>query len=332
MPIPNVPPPWQTGGNPTQMPQLPRIKFFWPLAGVAVAAVLVWSSAYVVDPTEMAGVRRLGTVITTQPIGPGLHFKLPLIDTVDRLQTSISTMSLDNLTVYSVDNQAVTIGISLTYRIPPSAVLKLLYQVGRTGNVDIAANLQPIIADRTLRVFAKRNTIDISSQREAIANEIRSSVAQTVTPLFGVEILDLQLDHLEYSRTFTESVEEAVKAKNDAVQAENTVARVQYEAEQAKIRAEGQAAAVAAAAEGEAQAVVTRANAQKQATIAEAEGQAEARRLLGDAEAHYAQTIAQALGSNVKVTDYLTIQKWNGQLPSTTLGSGAVPLVSLPGK
>jgi modulator of FtsH protease HflC len=332
VPIPNVPPPWQTSGTPPQMPHLPRLKSFWPIAGVAVAVVLVWSSAYVVNPTEMAGVRRLGTVVTAEPVGPGLHFKMPLIDTVDRLQTSISTMSLDNLTVYSVDNQAVTIGVSLTYRVPAAAVLKLLYQVGRTGNVDIPANLQPIVSDRTLRVFAKRNTIDISSQREAIANEIRSTLEETVGPLFGVEILDLQLNHLEYSSTFTESVEEAVKAKNDAVQAENTVARVQYEAQQAKIRAEGQASAVAAAAEGEAQAVVTRANAQKQATIAEAEGQAEARKILGDAEAHYAQTVTQALGNSAKVTDYLTIQKWNGQLPSTSLGNGTVPLVSLPGK
>ncbi len=329
MPIPNVPPPWQSGSTPPQIPHLPHSKFLWPIAGVAAAAILIWSSAYVVDPTEMAGVRRLGTVITAAPVAPGLHFKLPLVDTVDRLQTSISTMSIDNLTVYSVDNQAVTIGVSITYRIPASAVLKLLYQVGRTGNVDIPANLQPIVSDRTLRVFAKRNTIDISSQREVIANEIRSTVESTVGPLFGVELLDLQLNHLEYSATFTESVEEAVKAKNDAVQAENTVARVQYEAQQAKIRAEGQASAVAAAAEGDAQAAITRANAQKQATIAEAEGQAEARKTLGDAEAHYAQTIAQALGTT-KVTDYLTIQKWNGQLPSTSLGNSAVPLVSLP--
>jgi len=288
----------------------------------------VFSSAYTVDPTNMAGVRRLGTVITTEPIGPGLHFKMPLIDTVDQLQTSISTMSVDDLTVYTIDNQAVTVGVSLTYRIPAGSVLKLLYQVGRTGNVDIPANLAPIISDRTLRVFAKHNTLDISAQREAIANDIRSTVENTISPLFGVDILDLQLSRLEYSSTFTDSVEEAVKAKNEAVQAENTVARVQYEAEQAKVRAEGVASAVVAAAEGDATAEVTRAGAEKQAAILQAQGQAAARIALGDAEAHYASTLAQALGTT-KVTDYLTIQRWNGQLPTTTVGSSTA-LISLP--
>jgi regulator of protease activity HflC (stomatin/prohibitin superfamily) len=328
MPIPNVPPLWQSGNPPPQMPRLPGSRGLLIIGGLVVAGVLIFSSAYTVDPTDMAGVRRLGTVITTEPIGPGLHFKIPFIDTVDQLQTSISTMSIDNLTVYTIDNQAVQIGVSLTYRIPPSAVLKLLYQVGRTGNVDIPANLAPIISDRTLRVFAKHNTLDISSQREAIANEIHAAITDSVTPIFGVDIIDLQLSHLEYSQTFTDSVEEAVKAKNDAVQAENTVARVKYEAEQAKVRAEGLASAVEAAAEGDAQANVTRAGAEKQATILQAEGQAEARITLGKAEAQYAQTLGQSLGGT-KVTDYLAIQRWNGQLPTTNVGSGT-PLISLP--
>lgn len=330
MPLPNVPPLWQSGNPPPSLPKIPGTRALWPIVGLVVVAGLIYSSAYTVDPTEMAGVRRLGTVVSTQPVGPGLHFKLPLIDTVDYLQTSISTMSIDNLTVYTIDNQAVQIGVSLTYRIPNDAVLKLLYQVGRTGNVDIPGNLTPIISDRTLRVFAKHNTLDISSQREAIANEIHSTLTQAIEPLFGVNILDLQLSHLEYSSTFTESVEEAVKAKNDAVQAENTVARVKYEAEQARVRAEGQASAVEAAAEGDAEAAVTRANAEKTVLELQAEGQANARVKLADADAHYAQALSQALGGT-KVTDYLIAQKWNGQLPTTTLGNGATPLINLGG-
>jgi len=39
----------------------------------------------------MAGVRRLGQVITAKPLGPGLHYKLPFIDKVDRLQVSLDT-------------------------------------------------------------------------------------------------------------------------------------------------------------------------------------------------------------------------------------------------
>jgi hypothetical protein len=107
------------------------------LLGGAVIA-LGAASVYTVQPTEMAGVRRLGTVVTHEPVGPGLHFKLPFVDVVDTIQTSLDMLQMNNLTVYTIDNQAVSVGVGLSYHIPPSAVMHLLYGVGRSGNIDIA--------------------------------------------------------------------------------------------------------------------------------------------------------------------------------------------------
>ena len=53
----------------------------------------------IVNPTEMAGKRRLGRVVVDQPLGPGLHVKLPLVEEIDKLQTSLETYKLDRLTV-----------------------------------------------------------------------------------------------------------------------------------------------------------------------------------------------------------------------------------------
>ena len=48
------------------------------LAAVSLVALFALDSYFVVEPTEMAGVRRLGQVVTAKPLGPGPHFKLPL--------------------------------------------------------------------------------------------------------------------------------------------------------------------------------------------------------------------------------------------------------------
>ncbi len=64
---------------------------------------------------------------------------------MDKLQVSIDTFRIDNLRVYTVDNQSVQISVGVTYRIPKDAVLKLLYQVGRSGNVDINRNIEQIV-------------------------------------------------------------------------------------------------------------------------------------------------------------------------------------------
>lgn len=305
----------------------------WALLGAAGLAVLaaVNGSFFVVQPTEMAGVRRFGVVTSVAPIGPGLHFKTPFIEAVDHMQVSLTTFQANDLGVYTIDNQSVRIGIGLSYRVPPAAVFRLLYGVGRSGNVDIDGNLRPIVADRALRVFARRNTVSISAERESIANEIRRSIQEAIEQSFGIEVIDLQLSRIEYSAAFTQSVEAAVRAKNDALQAENTVSKIRYEGEQAKVQAEAQAIAVTTRSEGEARAAVVRARAEKEAAVLRAEGEAQATLLLGQAQASAVQQLGTAVAANPRVVDYETARRWDGKLPATMLGGGTVPLLSLPG-
>ena len=292
------------------------------LKWIAVAALAVYfatDSYFIVQPTEMAGVRRLGNVHSTEPVPPGLHFKAPFIDSVDKIQVSIDKLQMDDLRVYTIDNQSVRIGIGVTFRIPRDAVLKLLYDVGRSGNVDIRSNIEPIIADRALRLFAKRNTVKISEEREQIAGDVRTSVAQSVRDLFGMEIIDLQIPAIKYSDSFVASVETAVKAKNDAIAAENTVNRIRYEGEQKVVTAKA-----------EAEAAVARAQAQKQSRILEAEGEARGIELRTGAEAQGIRVRGEALKDNARVIELTVAQRWTGQPPQTILGDrGAVPFFNL---
>src|SRR6201993_2664788 len=128
-----------------QGPPIIRPSWLFSLIAGIVAVILVAlfavDSYFVVEPTEMAGVRRLGQVVTTKPLGPGLHYKLPFIDKVDRLQVSLDTFKLDRLTVNTIDNQPIAVTVGLTYRIPPQAVLPLLYEVGLCGLRDLCAML-----------------------------------------------------------------------------------------------------------------------------------------------------------------------------------------------
>ncbi len=281
--------------------------------------MLPWLGLFVVEPTEMAGVRRFGEVTTRDPHGPGIHLKLPLIDQVDRLQVSLDILQVQNLTMYTVDNQWVKISVGLTYRTPPAAVFRLLYKVGRSGNFSVRENVEPIIADRAMRVFARRNTIKISEEREAIANEIRQAVSSRLAELFGLEVVDLQIAKIEYSPTFVASVEAAVKAKNDAVAAENTVNRIRFEADQMRVRAQGEADAAAIQAEG-----------QKRAAVIRAQGEAEAVRVIGEAQAASLQIRGAAVTAHPGVVSLVAADRWNGVVPQTLLGEhGAVPFLNL---
>ncbi len=304
-------------------PKLPEVSgafgfVKWVIAAAVVLYVLS-DCFFIVQPTEMAGVRRLGTVQSKEPLLPGFYFKAPFIDSVDKLQVSIDTYRIDNLRVYTVDNQSVQISVGVTYRIPRDAVFKLLYDVGRSGVFDIHRNIEQIIADRTLRLFAKRNTVKISEEREQIAGDVRVAVSQSVRDLFGVDIFDLQIPAIKYSDTFVASVEAAVKAKNDAIAAENTVNRIRYEGEQKVVTAKA-----------EAEAQIARSTAQKQAAILAAEGEARSIELRTAAEALGIRVRGEALKANERVIDLTLAQRWSGQPPQTVLGaSAAVPFFNI---
>src|SRR5260370_35722429 len=200
---------------------------FGVLAVILVARLAV-DSYLVVEPTEMAGVRRLGQVVTTKPLGPGPHFKLPLIDQVDRLQVSLDPFKLESLTVNTIDNQPIAVTVGLTYRIPPQAVLPLLYEVGRAGNFDITENFQRIVADRTAKIFAQQNTTRISENRDQIVNALKSLVSNDIGNLYHIDVVGFPIGGILHSDSFRASVEAAVKPKNDAAAPTKTTAPTQH--------------------------------------------------------------------------------------------------------
>jgi regulator of protease activity HflC (stomatin/prohibitin superfamily) len=284
-------------------------KLSFRLLGLALLVLAIWilasDSFYVVGPNEMAGVRRLGTVITDQPVPSGPHLKIPLLDRVDKLSVSINHFQLEDFEVHTVDNQPVTVSLGITYRIPPDAVMRVLYKVGRPGNIDIDSNIRPIIADRAQKVFARRNTISISDERQLIGAEIEASVSEQLRQLFGLEIIDTQISKISYASSFVDSINNAMKAKNDALAAENKVAQ---------FRAEGEQKVVTAKAEAEAQ--VARAEAAKQSVILAAEGESEAITLKGNAQ-------AEAIRENPRLIDLTIAEHWSGAVPDTVMGGGA---------
>jgi regulator of protease activity HflC (stomatin/prohibitin superfamily) len=289
------------------------------VVAVMLVAIFALDSYFVVEPTEMAGVRRLGQVVTAKPLGPGPHFKLPLIDKVDRLQVSLDTFKIDRLTVNTIDNQPIAVTVGLTYRIPPQAVLPLLYEVGRAGNFDITENFERIVADRTAKIFAQQNTTRISENRDQILNALKSLLSHDLGTLYHIEVVDFQIAGILYSDSFRASVEAAVKAKNEAVAAENTVNRIRFEAQQAVERANG-----------EAEAKLKLADADRQATILSAQGRAEGIRLEGESRAAVLRMNAEILKTSPLVVDLAKADRWNGALPLTLLeGTGSVPLLSL---
>jgi modulator of FtsH protease HflC len=294
-----------------------KVKWVW----IALALFIVLKSGwFIIKPTERGNVRRLGTVQYATPLKPGLHFKLPLIDTVDTLQVSLTTLHIPPFKVMTIDNQEVTLDLNFNFTIPDTQVNHLLYEVGGVGSVDLESSIVPVAKDRAARVIAVQNMVTVNANREEIQAKIAKGVFEGTKELFGIEPHSLQIAGIIPSQSFMESNEAAVRAKNKAVEAENMKKTRQFEADQKVIEAKGKADSAIETARGEAESTRLRAEAEKVKLTLEGEGAA-------------AKALAEIrpFGSPEKYIQFLGAKaalNWDGRTPQIIAGGGAAtPLV-----
>src|SRR5205807_9938936 len=89
------------------------------VAGV-VARIILLGSWYTVDQTERGVLLRNGAVVGTAQ--PGLGFKVPMIDSVEKISVRTATYTWDKMNSYSFDQQPADLKISVTLRAAPEKV------------------------------------------------------------------------------------------------------------------------------------------------------------------------------------------------------------------
>lgn len=310
------------------------------LAGTAGAAALclAWGSFFTVSENSAASVTRFGALVRG-PLPPGLHAKLPLVETAYSLMVATDKVHLPRVTTTTVDNQFVYLNdMTVTYHIPLARVNQALFHVGGMGRADIFENAVPVIMDRTLRVFGRVNTIDVNPRKEDLARQIMTEAAPDVERMFGIVLDSVQLPNIDYDDRFKASIAAANEAKMRIVKAQADTEAARQEALRVAATARGQADAQVEQARGQAESQKLAADAQAHVTEVQARAQAAATDLLTEANARQARTLgeAQAAALHAKVEAvgggpaYVAqlqaeaLGRWNGSVPQTVLaGTGA---------
>ena len=317
---------------------------------VVALVVLLWlalSSYFTVNQNEVGAVLRFGRLVSDEPVQPGLHFKAPFVDSVHTIRTSIEKIPIPEIHVKTIDNQFVSIDMSLTYHF--SDPLKALFQVGDMGGGTVSEKVIPFVQSRTLDVFGQVNALEIADKKKGLENSILMAIQAQAADMFGVKVEDIQITQIKYDENFEKNIQITVQTRNQQLAAVNILKVRQTEAEQAVAVATGEADAAAATADGQKRVAIAQAEAQAQSVrlaadaaaydvAKRAEAEATAKREVGAAEAEVISTKAQAAGSAAAYAEILRAEatkNWTGAVPNVQLGSGAgssgaTPVVVLP--
>ena len=236
------------------------------VVAVLVILMIAAGSWYTVDQTERGVRLRYGAVIGTAQ--PGLGFKLPLIDSVEKVSVKTTTYAWDKMNSYSYDQQPADLKISVTLRASPDKVSDLYAKFGR---LDTAVNqvVSPVVNQQVKVVFGRYTAVKAIQERGPLNSAIKDAITATLKDDPMIIIESVQLENIEFSANYLHSIEQRMLAEVE-------VQKLQQNAEREKVQA---------------QITVTQATAKANAVRAEAQANAEATRLNGEAKA-----------SNIRIT------------------------------
>ncbi len=294
---------------------------------IALAALVFASNSFFIVPqTDVAFVTRFGKVIDPQagPVGPGLNFKLPFVDNPDRLRITTDTFELPEKKAFTRDTQEITLRVSVTYRVPTTAAYHLLYEIGKSGNIDIHSNIILLSNEVVREVLSKHSVTEIAGeQRENIVSEIKVKLGEVLARLLQIEVSGVQLNSLDFSPQFKEAMNQATLARSKAVTAQQDADRAQIEAVTRVTQARAEADAQVARAEGQARAQITQARAEAEGNLLKAKADGDATRLRGEGEAQATRARIDATGGMDNYVRQMEAQaklRWTGQVPQYMLG------------
>ena len=235
------------------------------LVGIALLLLLGSSMVFTVDERERAIKLFLGE-ITEKDYEPGLHFKMPLFETVYKFDRRILTLDVQPERVLTNEKKNVIVDSFIKWKIADPEVF---YK--RLGGVEARANsrLTQFVREGVKDAFGQRTIREVvSSARSSLREEIQASVDEQAENL-GIDIIDVRIKKVELPDDVRESVYQRMEKDRAKIARE--------------IRSEGEESAKKIRATADRQREELLANAYSTAEITRGTGDAESARVYAEA-------------------------------------------------
>lgn len=238
---------------------------------LAFIMMIVSLSLFTVYQTEQGLVVRLGDIkknSSGEPVvlSPGLHIKMPFIDTVRLFDTRIQTFDLQSERVITGEKKYLIVDVFVKWRVKDVAT----FFIRTNGDTLLASKLlREAIIDGVRAEFGQRTIQEVvSGERQAVMDRLRLE-AQRNSQGLGIEIVDARVKRIDLPTQVSDGVFARMRSERHRV-AEEYRAKGQSKAEQ--IRAEADAAVT-----------VLLATAEKEAKELKGQGDAVAAKVYGQA-------------------------------------------------
>lgn len=231
---------------------------------LALVVVALQSTLFTVKEYERAVLFQFGEFVSEE-LEPGLHFKLPIVQTVRKFDMRIQTMDSDPEGFLTENNQELVIDSFVKWRI--SDIKQ--YFVAVAGRTSVAESRLAQQVNSSLRSeVGKRSISDVVAGDRAIIMDVVQKAIDEESADFGVKVVDVRLKRVDYADKIRDSVFRDMESERNVLvqEKESTGKKIAEE-----IRAKADATKL-----------VTIANAERESNVIRGEGDAEATRIYAE--------------------------------------------------
>ena len=241
-------------------------------AGIIIFLLFVAGSdaVYIVKQTERAILLRFGEIVEAD-IPPGLHFKLPWVNTVRKFDGRVLTVTADAQRYLTLEQKALVVDSFAKWRI----VDVEKYYTSSSGEESRTSNLlQQRINDGLRNKFGERDLQEVvSGQRDLLMEELTRELNLSTAEEYGIEVIDVRVKQIELPLDVRASVYERMTSER------------QREAQQLRSR-------------GNELAIGIEADADRQEAVLLVEAYRDSETIRGEGDAQAAATYANAYSKN----------------------------------
>lgn len=172
-------------------------------------------------------------------LNEGIHFKIPVVQTVIPMDVKIQKVTTDAASSSS-DLQDVDLSVALNYHVIPDKV-NVVYQ---TIGVEFKGRIiDPAIQEVMKAVSARYTAEELITKRPAVSREMQASLTRRLLES-NISVDAFSIISFSFSQTFTDAIEAKQTAEQNALKAKRDLDRIKVEAEQTIAAATAEAEAL----------------------------------------------------------------------------------------
>ena len=255
------------------------------IIGILIVIVALMAASVGVVGAGQRGVLLRFGAITGVIKDEGLYFKIPFVEQVVLMSTQIQKYSA-LASASSKDLQVVTTEVTLNYQLEASKVGEIYRNMLQDYELRV---IHPFVQEAVKSIAANFDAEQLITQRPRVKADLQNLISTKLAPM-GIRVVELSITDFRFTQVFQDSIEAKVKAVQQALEAENALKRVGFEAQQAVVKA-----------------------------TAEAKG----------LELQKAQISEQLLELRKIEVQRTAVEKWNGVMPSVVTSGGPVPMLDV---